>query len=272
MAGTDLILGYRYCQVGVRYVTSSTYTYQWKAGVNTAVCRAGSPIYHQAPNPACECGFYAHHDLVEAINWQGDREAVMAVIGWGSICVHSDRFRSQYMQPLAILRDSSCSDRKQQTAAAALQVPLLDREQFEAYASEFGSPRYKHNLPPPALPERPWQNWTLSETEAMIRKLLLLDIYVEMGVLGKNNYWLGEQVLKLAGSGLVADELLRTLIPNSDWLECIEPILQEVESTTGLRLSTDNYRYLSGHLSVAVNHLKLVAESKKRTPVRPPAR
>ncbi len=65
------------------------------------------PIEHQAPDPDCECGLYAHHPWTSAGKslTNPDRYPVNGVTGfvvaWGHIEVHAQGFRAEYAKPAA---------------------------------------------------------------------------------------------------------------------------------------------------------------------------
>jgi len=100
----------------------------WRPGENIAVCTSiGSALHpHQAPKHDCRCGFNVYHSLGMAIgeyqNWLGRWQAekggippvtllLGAVAGKGKIEIHSDGFRCESAQILALF-SPKCPDKQ----------------------------------------------------------------------------------------------------------------------------------------------------------------
>lgn len=139
--------------------------HRWEAGPNQAEC--GEANDHLSPDPGCHCGMYAYHSPAKAADFQGP--VVAAVIGWGRVCVHSDRWRSQYAQVIAVLQREQLSEQ----AGRFFGVPVLPFSQFWAYSQEFGELRFKNGVPPwqmaHLLPE-PCSDLVLWERSTLLRQ------------------------------------------------------------------------------------------------------
>lgn len=68
----------------------------WQAGVNRAVCQAGTA--HDPPSPACRCGFYAYFRP----QWLRGRGVVGVVSIWGHAIVGSRGIRGKYARLEAV--------------------------------------------------------------------------------------------------------------------------------------------------------------------------
>lgn len=107
--------------------------------------RCESAKKNRTPVPArsCTCGLHAYSHLRSAVRHEDNhRFLVGAVLGWGRIVpYHSEGWRAQVAQPIALMRPSqpsSSRNRQAQSAAETYGIPLIAREALESYALEFG--------------------------------------------------------------------------------------------------------------------------------------
>lgn len=107
--------------------------------------RRESAKKNRTPVPArsCTCGLHAYSHLRSAVRHEDNhRFLVGAVLGWGRIVpYHSEGWRAQVAQPIALMRPSQPSysrNRQAQSAAETYGIPLIAREALEPYALEFG--------------------------------------------------------------------------------------------------------------------------------------
>ena len=85
--------------------------FYWTSGSNHASCCKDPQ--HQPPEPECECGFYADHELagshqvfktLEELGAVSEPLLLVAVAGRGNVQVHANGWRSEEMQILALHR------------------------------------------------------------------------------------------------------------------------------------------------------------------------
>lgn len=66
----------------------------WKPGINVATCHQN----HTAPNPECECGFYAYNSIENPGDGAIEDSIGMiigAVVASGNLLIHTDGFRAE---------------------------------------------------------------------------------------------------------------------------------------------------------------------------------
>jgi hypothetical protein len=131
-------------------------SYDWKPGVNQAVCYSKihigelgqvverpphSYVMEDVPSGHCNCGLQAHHDFHDSEYYfrGGVDECVFGIVkGWGHMHIHPDGWRAQYAEIVAIVQSPNMPAAR--AAAAYYGVPLLTGtdESIEAMITEFG--------------------------------------------------------------------------------------------------------------------------------------
>lgn len=120
----------------------------WKSGPQHAVCHSSSGSMRTpclpVVNDECHCGFYALHHLQDAEGYGGyNGNAVQGIVtGWGRVAIHTDGFRAEWIELMAIIMppDTPKSERRKYwDVAKAYNVPLMDYDQAEGFAEEFGA-------------------------------------------------------------------------------------------------------------------------------------
>jgi hypothetical protein len=107
---------------------------------------------HPAPDPDCECGFYALHGLRQAASQAiavlrtGQQSCVVgAVAAWGLLEVHESGFRAEWVEPLAIaIPDDLFLWKGEEAKAEVVRVAeeyglaFVSLHELEEKAKEFG--------------------------------------------------------------------------------------------------------------------------------------
>jgi hypothetical protein len=130
----------------------------WSSGVNTAACRyrpsMGLRALHlpgeEAPVERCQCGIYSYGSLETAKRYRDECHPelrTLQVLGairiWGKTLIARVRdgaglrYRSQYAEVLALLREDGGA-RGAQELAQAMGVPAVAARYLEPYARELG--------------------------------------------------------------------------------------------------------------------------------------
>lgn len=131
----------------------------WKLGVNKAACEKHifhesvyceacdsddecaetKPADHAVPDPDCQCGYYALHDIA------GLERRVKGLIGavaaWGKMEVHHAGFRAEYAQPIAFAYSDEFTLKLHREAgefARAHGMRYMPKEELEEFAQAFG--------------------------------------------------------------------------------------------------------------------------------------
>lgn len=121
----------------------------------------GEPVEHIVPAPGCHCGFNAYHDLAGLLrnatpDMVGMWNVVAAVRGWGRVAVHTDGFRSEWVEPVAIIDAhgprATATPATAKAAAEHAGLPLVDLDQAPGFMREYGDPVPLEHRPPPAPP------------------------------------------------------------------------------------------------------------------------
>jgi hypothetical protein len=125
----------------------------WPLASEPATCVWGKRSPHtDAPRRDCSCGYYAFFTLKQLeqdINFvyhgrQPRYKVLGAVVGWGRILLCEDGWRSEYARPLALLAQDIDRgeefDRATLGVAERYDIPILPRDEIEAYALWFGRP------------------------------------------------------------------------------------------------------------------------------------
>jgi hypothetical protein len=139
--------------------------YEWKPRINEAHCRAlvlpwfkkphHNPDHlalHLAPDPDCECGFYALHSidssrlqiLVSSHQKYNHKYVRGAIAAWGKVQVHREGFRAQYAQIIGFLADDPLSH----LFAERYGVGVYKSDDLVVHAQTIGEP-----LSPSLFPE-----------------------------------------------------------------------------------------------------------------------
>jgi hypothetical protein len=143
ISGAERLVVKRY---GLHPISTNIHTTEWDGG-REVMARC---VYHThaAPFPHCGCGFNLWHDPagigLPTNTWDvlGGSEGVMGIVGGvvrarGRIEVHSDGFRAQYAQPLALLCEP---DAPEAEVARALGLATVIYDDAEDFAQEHGHP------------------------------------------------------------------------------------------------------------------------------------
>jgi len=97
---------------------------------------------HQAPHRDCLCGFSAYYTLPEEPDLPAPEVVWGAVVAWGRIVECEHGFRAQFARPVALLDSENPLDRRNTRrvvrAAQSYELPLLERDELNAYAGWHG--------------------------------------------------------------------------------------------------------------------------------------
>lgn len=99
---------------------------------------------HAAPAPGCHCGFNAFHDVGTLLDHADERtvgtfNVIALVRAWGQLEVHAEGFRSEWVEPIAIVKGLRLKDAR--AAAEYSGLPLVDAgPAADDFAAEYGSP------------------------------------------------------------------------------------------------------------------------------------
>jgi hypothetical protein len=96
------------------YLVSPIKETVWRHPVQVASCNAAvASQSHQAPQPDCKCGVYAHYFISDAwAGFESHREgfaALALVRAWGRVGFHASGFRAEYVQPAVLFGDLPCT-------------------------------------------------------------------------------------------------------------------------------------------------------------------
>jgi hypothetical protein len=100
---------------------------------------------HAAPAEGCHCGFNAYHDVDTLLTHAdpanvGDWNVVALVRAWGQLEVHEHGFRSEWVEPVAIVGGVSEHSDAARAAAEHAGLPLVAAADATAFAAEHGAP------------------------------------------------------------------------------------------------------------------------------------
>lgn len=164
---SECVIGYRSWKLDDWVLSPVSFGSPWRPGVNKATCKradmmgvfgsfsvtwslttggviTGDPVIapeHAAPKQDCACGLHAYHELPE----QGEGIVIGAVAAWGNLQVHSNGFRAEHAQIVALVAADGLED-----VAALYGVPLVPRDMLAMEAHQHGQP-----LPDSMRPEPP---------------------------------------------------------------------------------------------------------------------
>jgi hypothetical protein len=146
--GTRPVLGFRlnwYSDGGL--VSLSNLGYTWKPGQNLARCRS-FPTKHHAPGPACTCGLYACHDLVQllrdvascAASRPTEQLIIAGVAGRGVVRVHERGWRAQYARIVALCNELPVLVFRQEGGTILVGHELIRQEAAPSLGEKYGVP------------------------------------------------------------------------------------------------------------------------------------
>lgn len=139
----------------------------------------------KTPSEGTEYGYYAFHDLDETIGrmsqitnpmWGTTELALIGLMaGWGEMCVHSEGFRSEYAEPIALL-GGPYGDKLTDVLTAAVGkeygIPVIhDPEYVHTWASEQGYMRVPSTMYPRQSEE---EDLTIGVSKAYFMKNVFL--------------------------------------------------------------------------------------------------
>jgi hypothetical protein len=96
------MIGYRaWAWIDSTSLGSISWPESWEPGINMARCQG---YVHSAPKEDCDCGFWLKYHLEDVLLYVPDNTVFVfgAVNAWGRIVEHSDGFRCQYAQVIAL--------------------------------------------------------------------------------------------------------------------------------------------------------------------------
>jgi hypothetical protein len=179
---SECVIGYRRWMLTDWTLVPNSIGDPWRPGINHARCRTHDPGYagalwaqrhasiyiesnpepHTTPDPDCECGLYALHDL-DLIRGH-EPETIVFIIGavaaWGRLEVHWDGFRAEYAQIVALVPPHGGSTAGGWPGLEVLQrvyqVPFVTADRLQAEAERHG-----RSLPADARPPRPDERYDM---------------------------------------------------------------------------------------------------------------
>lgn len=97
---------------------------------------------HEPPDEHCECGLYFRH-LPDGLHERMAGGVWGVCLCWGKMCVHSEGFRSEYAQPLALANEENRFGKDVETdlvktIAKINKLDLVAADEIHNYALEFG--------------------------------------------------------------------------------------------------------------------------------------
>lgn len=164
---SECVIGYRSWKLDDWVLSPISFGSPWRPGINRAVCKVHDTILgsmsftlttggittvdesqpraeHSAPKRDCTCGLHAYHEMPE----HADGIVVGAVAAWGDLQVHSNGFRAECAQILALVAADGLGD-----VAETYGVPLVPRDMLAAEAQQHGSPLPASMRPDPPKPQ-----------------------------------------------------------------------------------------------------------------------
>lgn len=177
---TEKVIGFRYWRPETGWLKSQGIgEHYWGRGVNEAKCEAGvrssqgfayftwstaqfafsdEPKVtkpHHAPGNGCTCGLHAYHKPLPGLSGAGPftgeaMHILGAVKAWGRMEVHSNGFRAQYAEVLALAYNEAwplAMVELTKELARSYEVDCVPMDRLEAFALEQGSP-----IPPDLYP------------------------------------------------------------------------------------------------------------------------
>lgn len=176
---TEKVIGFRFWKSTGGWLESQGYGgHYWGRGVNEAKCEAGtrSALWttgalwqigaasyydepkvkkpHHAPENGCTCGLHAYHEVTVSDGpgpFAGEAlQVVGAIQAWGRMEVHSNGFRAQYAEVVALGYNDNWPLKAIETVkelARSYEVDCVLIGRLQAFAFELGSP-VPHELRP----------------------------------------------------------------------------------------------------------------------------
>lgn len=162
---SECVIGYRMWRLAGWVLAPQSVGDPWRPGVNVAECRKreapfwpsnADGLSHPGPSPTvgCTCGLHAFHevpDITTRTPW-----VCGAIAAWGDLQVHSNGFRAQYAQIVALAEAEPPLQKGWLDDLGRLYgVPVVPVSLLSAEAQRHGTPLPLDFRPPPERPPEP---------------------------------------------------------------------------------------------------------------------